>query len=598
MKTINSNTHCRILAIDDDQLMAKVYQKILPKSGEIVKTEVLGTQEYFSFEFNSALNGKEGLELVKQGLQENSPYAVIYLDMKMPGWDGITTAEKIREIDPTVMIIWITAFDDHKHSETRQRIGSNFEILAKPVDQNELLELTYIFCCHWERARNSASNLIEQSRADTVKAYAIRSAGHPTRIMFVDDSATVRAVYGELLRQQPHYEVAVAGSLTEALELSYTFVPDISILDYYMPGGNGDMLARALLSQPVTRNTLILVLTHKEEVEKVMLEAGAVDVLYKDDPTEVFLQRIHSIERYIRLQIDLRRTIEVQAQTEITRKQERIEQDNQLAYQSGLTEMSSNVLHNIGNAIAGMGWQVLALQKSINKIQGLKQGLESGLNVEDLEILQTGLKQATVDLTHIYGEELTECGQNLTRSIEYIGEVIRVQQSLTQVGAIYLRNFLVSEVIEDALLIEKETNRKYNITTHTTINSKIKQLSLPYNQFMQLLGNLIKNSREAIHEAREVRTLAESVEGVIEIRVEQARQEDHLRLTVEDNGCGIEASRLTTIFQRGESSKKSGSGFGLHSVATFVQSLNGSIRAESEGEGLGSAIIIEMPING
>jgi signal transduction histidine kinase len=88
------------------------------------------------------------------------------------------------------------------------------------------------------------------------------------------------------------------------------------------------------------------------------------------------------------------------------------------------------------------------------------------------------------------------------------------------------------------------------------------------------------------------------VEGVIEIRVEQARQEDHLRLTVEDNGCGIEASRLTTIFQRGESSKKSGSGFGLHSVATFVQSLNGSIRAESEGEGLGSAIIIEMPING
>lgn len=586
-------TTCRILAIDDDPIMAKIYQKILPAPGEVSQAEVLGETRNFSFQLDTTLSGEEGLKMVKQGITEENPYAIIYLDMRMPGgWDGVTTAERIRAEDPTVMIIWITAHEDHEMAEIRQKIGSNFEFLPKPVNESELLELSYIFSSHWERTRKNSA-LLNSAYQEPLP----RTTDEPTRIMFVDDSATVRAVYGDLLRQQPHHEVAVAGSLQEALELTQHFIPDISILDYYMPGGNGDALAKVLLSQPITRNTMILVLTHKEEVENVMLEAGAIDVLYKDDPTEVFLQRIHSIERYIRSQMELRRAIEEQAQTEIAREQERITQDNQLAYQSGLTEMSSNVLHNIGNAIAGMGWQVLALQKSINRIHSVKQGLEGGLKIEDIELLQSGLNQALKDLTKIYGEDLTDCGQNLSKSIEYIGDVIRVQQSLTQVGALYLRNFQIHEVIEDALLIEKETNRKYNINITSEIDRSIEQLSLPYNQFMQLLGNLIKNSREAIQDARDMLIEDRPVEGVVQITVERIPKKERFILTITDNGCGIEEERLTTIFQRGESSKKSGSGFGLHSVATFVQSLNGSIYAMSRGAGEGASIVIEMPIS-
>ncbi len=592
-------TLCRILAIDDDPIMFKIVEKIVPQAGESIKTSVLGRERSFTFELNGTLSGEEGLQQLKVAKREGRPYAIVYLDMRMPGWDGITTAEMIRAQDPTVMIIWITGHEDHNMAEIRQRVGANFEFLFKPIDEKELLELTYVFASHWQRTRSS---LAQQSDPNTspvpTKEYALRSAKQPTRIMFVDDSPTVRAVYGDLLRQQPHYEVAVAGSLQEAIALTQHFSPDISILDYYMPGGNGDALAKALLSQNATKNTLILVLTHKEEVEEVMLEAGAIDVLYKDDPIEVFLQRIHSIERYIRSQMDLRRAIEEQAQAELTREQERIVQDSQLAYQSGLTEMSSNVLHNIGNAIAGMSWQVLALQKSTNKIQSLKQGLEGGLGVRDIHLLQSGLKNAIADLEQIYQHELTECGQNLSKSIEYIGEVIRVQQSLTQVGALYLRTFRIHQVIEDALLIEKEVNRKYQIQIETEIEPTIDELSLPYNQFMQLLGNLIKNSREAIQEARQLSEANQPVNGKIRITIEHGDRNHHFRLTVYDNGCGIESDRLSTIFQRGETSKEKGSGFGLHSVATFVQSMDGSIYAESEGRGEGAVVVVEMPISG
>ena len=66
----------------------------------------------------------------------------------------------------------------------------------------------------------------------------------PIRIMLVDDSATVRRTYSELLSKNPLYEVRVASNMDEALELAEHFLPDLCIIDYYMPQGNGDVLTR------------------------------------------------------------------------------------------------------------------------------------------------------------------------------------------------------------------------------------------------------------------------------------------------------------------------------------------------------------------
>ena len=56
----------------------------------------------------------------------------------------------------------------------------------------------------------------------------------PLNILFVDDSAAVRAVYEQLLKKAG-YCVALAAGPEQALELTRSFIPDISIIDYYMP---------------------------------------------------------------------------------------------------------------------------------------------------------------------------------------------------------------------------------------------------------------------------------------------------------------------------------------------------------------------------
>lgn len=279
----------------------------------------------------------------------------------------------------------------------------------------------------------------------------------------------------------------------------------------------------------------------------------------------------------------------------ISMEQERASQANQLAYQSGLSEMSANVLHNIGNTIGGMSWQVIALQNSIKHLQSIEQGLQHGSEVSNIEKLQHGLKRALSELNNLHQQELTVQAADIAKSIEYVSEVIRVQQSQAQAQNIYIKSFNLQGAIEDVLLIERETNRKHDITIQHKIPTGLEDASLPYNQFMQLLGNLIKNSREAIEQQR---LMVDRPEYPGEVFIEiQPSDGGRFTLTIKDNGCGIEAEHLNSIFQRGVSQKGGGSGFGLHAAATFIQSLDGTIQAHSEGRGQGACISLELPIH-
>ncbi len=697
-----------ILAIDDDPLIPEIYQRILPREPIVPNCRFHDEKTLLQYRLESVNSGLEAIEKIKEAYQQRMPYALIYLDMRMPEMDGMQIAERIREIDPTVMIILVTAYEDHDIVDARQKLGSNFEFLSKPVNSDELLSLTCTFASHWFRTMATLQQLQQPNVVSNNRPHEENTK--PTKVMFVDDSATVRAVYSDLLRSEGKYEVAVAGDLEEAVKLARQFIPDISILDYYMPGGNGDELAKQLLGNKLTKNTLILVLTQREEVEEIMLNVGAVDILYKDDPSKIFLQRVGAMDRYIRSQMDLRASIETQTRIaseqeksrlqaneaklrrqwlesiistipvgllvldnnqtiqqvnqkaiklmgyhnenligmhiselleeedrqaefdcrvrcedgstipvsisraalestgneqpgevviihdlreRIAMEQERATQANQLAYQSGLSEMSSNVLHNIGNTIAGMSWQVIAMEKSIKRLQSIQQGLEVGIEIDDIERLHAGLQHALNDLTHLNNEELTLQIHDMGRSIEYVGEVIRIQQSVAQVQSLYMKSFDLAEAIQDVLLIERETNRKHDVNIEYRIAESLPQVSLPYNQFMQLLGNLIKNCREAIQEQR-TNLERPDYSGEIMIEVTMADSE-FFTLAIRDNGCGIEEERLKTIFQRGESNKIKGSGFGLHSAATFIQSLGGTIHAHSNGRGAGASILIELP---
>lgn len=76
---------------------------------------------------------------------------------------------------------------------------------------------------------------------------------------------------------------------------------ELAIVDHYMPNGNGDELCRALLSNPKSRDTTVVMHSQSRDVLELALNAGAIDLIWKDDPVNIFLMRIASIFRNLRV---------------------------------------------------------------------------------------------------------------------------------------------------------------------------------------------------------------------------------------------------------------------------------------------------------
>lgn len=168
------NINTRVLIIDDEEMVRDNIEEILVPHktqqnsrvsdaldllfDEEIKEEeekVIKDQNHFpDFRVDKAVNGREGLEYVKNAVQANDPYAVIFLDMRMPGWDGLETAKRIRKVDTKVEIIIVTAFSDHSIDEIVAQAGKNVGYHVKPYNSEEILQLATKSVNDYNKLRN------------------------------------------------------------------------------------------------------------------------------------------------------------------------------------------------------------------------------------------------------------------------------------------------------------------------------------------------------------------------------------------------------------------------------------------------------------
>jgi DNA-binding NtrC family response regulator len=113
----------KIIVIDDESAIRKSFELALEDS---------------EFEVNTASSGKEGLEMLKQG-----SYDLVFLDLKMPGMNGVETLREIRKRDKEIPVYIVTAFygEFFDALSTMAEGGTEFEVLNKPVDGDMILTL-------------------------------------------------------------------------------------------------------------------------------------------------------------------------------------------------------------------------------------------------------------------------------------------------------------------------------------------------------------------------------------------------------------------------------------------------------------------------
>ncbi|MGO9528596.1 MAG: response regulator [Verrucomicrobiia bacterium] len=173
----DSNKNYRILAIDDNRAIHEDFRKILcPPSADTTALaeaeaklfdEPTRARQSAVFEIDSAYQGEEGLERVRQSRQSGRPYAVAIVDVRMPpGWDGIETTQKLWEVDPDLQVVICSAYSDYSWDEIIARLGNSDRLLfiKKPFDTVEILQLANALTEKWRLIRQVRNQMAELER--------------------------------------------------------------------------------------------------------------------------------------------------------------------------------------------------------------------------------------------------------------------------------------------------------------------------------------------------------------------------------------------------------------------------------------------------
>jgi two-component system, cell cycle sensor histidine kinase and response regulator CckA len=167
----------RILIVDDNPAIHDDFRKIFCPTGpdkshvRSLKAALFDDAQKAAtvaeFELVSAYQGQEALELVKQSLTENNPFAMAFLDVRMPpGWDGIETATHLWEVCPHLQIVICTAYSDYSWDEMRARLdkSDSLVILKKPFDNVEVQQLAHAMTKKWLLTQQARMQLSELER--------------------------------------------------------------------------------------------------------------------------------------------------------------------------------------------------------------------------------------------------------------------------------------------------------------------------------------------------------------------------------------------------------------------------------------------------
>lgn len=212
-----TNEFRSVLVIDDNQSIHEDFLKILvaddsntDRGLEQMQDAIFGLADRVDpanpgdpsgpdkvrFRVDSALQGAEGCEMVKESIRLERPYGVAFVDMRMPpGWDGIKTIEELWKVDPDLQIVICTAYSDFSWEEItgRLRATDRMLILKKPFDHAEVHQLAYALT-EKRRLTESASlklaQLEEMVESRTVElrrlAYHDRLTDLPNRSLLMD----------------------------------------------------------------------------------------------------------------------------------------------------------------------------------------------------------------------------------------------------------------------------------------------------------------------------------------------------------------------------------------------------------------------------
>ena len=270
------------------------------------------------------------------------------------------------------------------------------------------------------------------------------------------------------------------------------------------------------------------------------------------------------------------------------------------AHQSGMAEIATGVLHNIGNILNSVSLSAEEVNRLVKEIKfpmfdkAVTMLTDNRDNITDF--LTTDPKGSKlIDYFVVLNDSFSK-GFTSTKSeiehmkshIEMIKDVISTQQEYAK-GNHYSETLDINRLIEDALKIERNSLNKNFIYVSTNLN-QLPDCEVHKSKLLQVITNLLKNAKEATLENKNIEQR--------KISIESSKLDSHFAyIRIKDNGIGISEEDISKVFQHGFTTKEAGHGFGLHASIVAMKEMKGNITAESEGINQGTTFTVTVPLS-
>ena len=201
----------RVLVVDDNMTNRTILQE-LTSSWEMVPT--------------LCDNGAEALEILEEAYQQGRPFPLVILDSQMPGMDGFSVAESLKNRPHlgNAMVVMLTSAGLRGDAARCRELGIR-AYLPKPVRRKDLLEAIEVVV---GGALNQAGD------APLVTVHLLRERRARLRILVAEDNHINQVLAKRLLEKRGH-NVVVAGNGHEAIEALEKQSFDAILMDVQMP---------------------------------------------------------------------------------------------------------------------------------------------------------------------------------------------------------------------------------------------------------------------------------------------------------------------------------------------------------------------------
>ena len=554
----------KILVTDDEPQIRELFLEILAPDrdadlipGDELSSRLFGASreiEEAEYEVITRSQGEEAVEAVEKAMAENEPFAVVFLDVRMPpGRGGVWAAERIRRLDHYCQIVFITAFTDLDPAE----------IAKKAPPEDRLLYLQKPF--HAQEIRHFAASLVAKWRAEKDKMYL------QTRLEAMVGERTMElAASNEALKQEMEERGKVADMISTAKkewESTFDSVQDpIVILDK---------------RRRIRR--LNVATAHRLGVEPRAVVGKPASFVFDspEKPGERSKQvtamadgRHHSMELAVpRLR--------------------------------GEFIITASPMHLGDGRTAG----TVFVAHDVTERKGLERRLRQSHKMEAIGTLAGGIAH---DFNNILGIimgfsemslEETEKGSNLERRLNHVLEACRrakdlVQQILTfsRQSDQELKHLAVTPLVKETMKLIRATLPN-NIAIEEAIVPGRDLVRADPTQIQQIVMNLCGNAAHAMRgKGGTLRISLNDVNLPGGPAPPALKRGPYVKLSVEDTGHGIPKDIIDRIFDPFFTTKKpgEGTGMGLSVIHGIIKDYKGAVTVKSV-EGRGSVFDVYLP---